>query len=499
MSSALEGVLVLDHTMWQAGPVAATALADLGANVLKIEEPRSGDVGRYLRVGEGDFALGEDHSYYFEMNNRGKRSVALDLKSESGREAFCRLVAKADVYVTNLQLGSLATLQADYETLSKINPRLIYASNTGYGAKGPKAGSALMDAGATALGGFLSVSGYGDDPQNISSIADQSGALMLVCGIMVALYHRERTGVGQRIDASLLGTQAWLGSFYLQRYLFDGYLPTRAKHHEQGGNPMYTQYLTADSRWITMSSVQYDQYWESFCEALGRNDIAMDPRFADLQGRQENSKELITILEGVFASLSAAEWMERFAAYDFPYGMVRTYDEVAEDPQLYINDCIVHFEDEIAGPTRRVVLPVSFSETPVQVRKSAPALGQHTEECLIEFADYDWESLGKLRGQESAADDSGNGGTMRTTVSDGKKVVEIETAKCVGCYLCQMACSFTKHKEFNRDRSYVAVRRVGPWEDEWEVQFTDDCDACGYCANFCEYDALSLRRLARAT
>ncbi len=413
MSSALEGIVVLDHTMWQAGPVAASILANLGANVLKIEESRSGDVGRYLRVGDNDFALGDDRSYYFEMNNSGKRSVALDLKSESGREAFCRLVAKADVYVTNLRLGSLETLQADYESLSKINPRLIYASNTGYGANGPKAGSGLMDAGAMALGGLLSVSGYGDDPQNISSIADQAGALMMACGIMVALFHRERTGIGQRVDASLLGTQAWLGSFYLQRYLFDGYLPTRpGKLHEQGGNPMYTQYRTADSRWVTMSSVQYDQYWESFCEALGRKDVALDPRFTDLHGRQENSKELIAILEGVFASRNAAEWMERFAAYDFPCGLVRTYDEVAEDPQLHINDTIVDVEDGIAGRTRRVVFPVGLSETPVQLRKGAPTLGQHTEECLIELADYDWESLGKLRGQESAADNTGNEGAQ---------------------------------------------------------------------------------------
>lgn len=402
MVMPLEGIRVLDCTIWQQGTVATTMLGDLGADVIKIEEPIGGDPGRGVLKVSGlitSIPTGSGRNYYFENNNRNKRSITLDLKNPKGKEVLFRLVSKSDVFVQNLRQGVAARLGIDYKVLSRYNPKLIYASGSGYGPKGPDATKPAMDYLGLARSGFMTQVGEPDMPPlyPMGGIADQMGAIILASGVITALLVRERFGIGQELDVSLMGSMIALEGLSLAARLILGQ-SFRRNYRNKAGNPLWNHYRCGDGKWLAFAMLQ-DRFWAGFCKALGIAHLEKDPHFCDLDRRGENRQELIAILDRVFATKTRAEWMKTFeeSGVDISYTPINDVDDLPNDPQVLANDYIVDFNHPVMGPIQVVGFPVIFGKTPGSIRREAPELGQHTEEVLIEVGGYTWEEIEKLR------------------------------------------------------------------------------------------------------
>ncbi len=392
MASPLDGIRVLDMTVFQQAPYATAMLADLGADVIKIEGPTSPDPGRWTTAVQTQ----TPRNAYFHGLNRSKRGISVDLKNERGREAFYKLVEQADVFVSNLRRPALARLGADYKTLSGINPRLIYGRASAYGPKGPDADLAGMDILGQARGGLMSVTGTPDTgplPAGVA-LADHIGALCLAFGLMVALFHRERTGEGQEIDSSLLGGQVCIQTHNFTDYLWCGRPLQQRKRI--GTNPTWNIYKGSDGKWFALG-MNREHYWPPICNAIGRPEWIEDERFASLKMRIENRDLLFQLLDEHFANKSAAEWVRIFADADLLAAPVNDYRDLAEDPQVIANEYVTEFDPGTGeAPIRMVGLPLMFSKTPWRIRSMAPEFGQHTEEVLLE-AGFDWDEIAELR------------------------------------------------------------------------------------------------------
>ncbi len=302
MALPLEGIRVLDMTIWQQGTYGAAMLADMGADVIKVEGPDSPDPGRGLQHAEG---LPPGVSPYFEAHNRNKRGIVVDAKHAQGRQVLLRLASTTDVFVQNMRKGVAERLGLGYDDLRAVNPRIIYASASGYGDLGPERELPSMDIMAQARGGLMSVVGGPDDPPFSAPVglADQVGAMWLAYGIMVALFHRERTGEAQAVDCSLLGGQVALQSFNIGVYLASGQPPQRRPRTE--AQPLWNMYRCADGRWLVIGLPQGDRWWAGLCAALELDHLADDPRFCSLLARSQNNRELIAVLDERFAGLPA--------------------------------------------------------------------------------------------------------------------------------------------------------------------------------------------------
>ena len=393
MVMPFEGIKILDLTVWQQGPVATAMLADMGAEVIKVEPPGQGGPGRGLVWRSDQSVL----NTYFELHNRNKKGLTLDIRQEAGKQVLYKLVETADVFVHNQRPGVVERRGIDYDTLRKINPRLIYASGNGFGSKGPDVEKPSFDIIAQGRGGALSVAGEPGQPPSLIQViggADWSSAVMLAYGISVALFTRERTGVGQEVEVSLLGTQVAYGQLALQRYLFSGKSPGKVSR-KSVANPMWSLYQAGDEKWLIIAALQADRYWPDFCKVLGLEELKDDPRFNVIATRREHADELITILDKIFLTKNRDEWVKGLEEVDIPCGPVNDYADVASDPQTAANDYIVDFDHPVAGPVKVVGIPVKLSETPGQIRMGAPELGQHKEEILLEHG-YTWEDIGKL-------------------------------------------------------------------------------------------------------
>jgi crotonobetainyl-CoA:carnitine CoA-transferase CaiB-like acyl-CoA transferase len=388
MALPLEGIRVLDMTVFQQGPYSTVMLGDLGADVIKIEGPDSPDPGRFSIAVKGG-----PLNAYFQAHNRSKRSLVIDLKNDEGRKTFYKLVEQADVFVSNLRRPALARLGCDYETLSKINPRLIYARASGYGPKGPDADRAAMDILGQARGGIMSVTGDPDGPPKPvgAAVGDHVGAMSLAFGIMVALYHRERTGEGQALDSSLLSGQLCIQSYNITDYLWGA--PVQQRRPRVGYNAAWSAYQGSDGKWFAVG-MNKDWYWEPFCRTIGRPELIANERYATLKLRLENYQELFEIFDAHFATRPAAEWVKMFADADLLACFLNDYSTLVEDPQVVENGYITEVEGtegvKMVGP------PVQFSKTPGKARSLAPEFGQHTEEVPQE-AGLDWDDITRLR------------------------------------------------------------------------------------------------------
>ena len=383
--------------VWAAAPSAAAILGDWGAEVIKIENPDGGDPCRGILRSGGVF-LGADFNQHWELLNRNKRSLAVDITKDKGREIVHRIVGSTDVFISNLRAGTLARLGYDYGTLSNINPRLIYCSITGYGSAGPGKDWPAMDETAYwASSGIMSILGEPDSPPPMlhGAIGDLTTGMFAAGGIALALYHRERTGKGQMVDLSLLSSAAWTVAFDLQTALYYNYDSPRESRKDKI-NPLFNSYETKDKRWIMLAMPQSDLYWPRFCQAIGRPDLEADPRFSTHERRQENSKLLISILDEIMATKTLAELTERFRDFDLVWSPAQTLTEVADDPNMVRNKYIVEYIHPSRGKVRGISSPIKFSETPASIRHSAPELGQHTEEILLEFG-YNWDQINRLR------------------------------------------------------------------------------------------------------
>lgn len=399
MPLPLEGIRVLDWTIWQQGPVCSTMLADLGADVIKIEERESGDPGRgILRMSGVD--LSDRPNFYFEANNRNKRSLTLDLKQPDAQKIVHELAAKSDVFVQNFRKGVAGRLGLDYATLRRHNEKLIYASATGYGPEGPDSGEPSFDQLGLARSGIMMAAGEpGMPPLGVAGgIADQMGAIMLAYGVMTALYAREKFGIGQEVDASHLGSMMMLQGLSVSSRLMMGWgMPRQAR--ESAGNPLWNHYRCSDDKWIALGMLQPDRYWSDLCAALGDGELASDERFADMRARAANAAAAVAALDEIFARKTRNEWMIvlRDSPGDFIFTVVNEVSDLPDDPQVRANDYVVDFDHPQHGETAVLGMPVRLSETPGSVRTPAPELGQHTEEILLDVLGYDWDRITELR------------------------------------------------------------------------------------------------------
>ncbi|MBN1614418.1 MAG: CoA transferase [Deltaproteobacteria bacterium] len=403
MTMPLEGIRVLDWTQWQQGPVSSVFLADLGADVIKVEHRVQGDPGRGMKFLLG-IAVGQELTFntYFESHNRNKRGITLDLSKEKGLEVFYRLVERSDVLVQNFRQHVPAKLKVDYETLSKINPRLIYAVGSSFGPEGPEAGDTAMDMIAQARSGIMSTIICAGEPPRLGQqgMADQVGATHLAMAILAALVAREKTGRGQKVEVSLLGSMCWFQQIPLTLVANVDMIPQLRPRSEQV-NPIWNYYPCSDGNWVMLSMLQSDRYWADFCRVIGREDLVTDPRCENMFTRGEHCKAIIEELDRTFLTKSRDEWVKLIKeGGDFIVGPVNTIFEVIDDPQVLANKYVADFDLPSCGSVKIVNSPFHFSETPVEIRMPAPEFGQHTEEVLMELGGYTWEEIEKLRVEE---------------------------------------------------------------------------------------------------
>jgi crotonobetainyl-CoA:carnitine CoA-transferase CaiB-like acyl-CoA transferase len=394
VTGPLQGIRVLEQSVFQQGPVAGSLLADMGADVIKIEGPISPDPGRWA------FDAGRPANPYFEHNNRNKRSLVIDLKIRSAREALYRLVASADVFITNLRAPALQRLGLGYEELSTLNPRLVYGRGSGYGAAGPDAERGSFDLIAQARGGLMRANATPDgEPLQVGApIADQIGGLLLAWGVLLALFSTQRTGKGQLVNSSLLAGQLFAQGFQISHYLFrdqPGSRPAVARPARDLAQPLWNRYRAGDEQWFVIAQPLVERWWPRFCEAIGRPELEGDPERGDIVTHPENTPRTVRYLDEVFATRDRAHWLAQFTAIDMPCSPVASYEELAADPQVLANDLLIDYQHP-TGSYRMAGFPVALSDTPASIQRPAPEFGQHTEEILLEYG-FNWEEIEALR------------------------------------------------------------------------------------------------------
>lgn len=399
----LEGIRVVDWTLWQLGTVATAMLGGWGAEIIKMETREGGDPARGSRQARGVSAiLPGGHTVHHEMYNRNKKSITIDLRKPEGKEIVYRLVEKSDIFVQNRRPGAAKRMGLDYETLSKYNPRLIYATGSGFGLKGPEASMLAMDFLGIARSGVMFIARGQDKPPEVFGVgtADQIGAIFLAYGIMTALVTRERLGVGQEVDVSHLGSMIALEELGVTTTLLTGgVFPEQLR--EKANNPLWNCYQCKDGTWLALGHFQPDPYWPGLCRVLGLEHLEKAPKFQDFAVREQNREELIRILDEVFATKTRQEWMQILGREDLIYSVVNTFNDLAEDPQVIANEYVEDFDHEVLGKVKMVGLPVKLSKTPgVATRTRAPELGEHTEQILLDIAGYSWEDIAKLKDNE---------------------------------------------------------------------------------------------------
>jgi crotonobetainyl-CoA:carnitine CoA-transferase CaiB-like acyl-CoA transferase len=403
MKRPLDGVRILDWTIWQQGPVSTMMLADLGAEVIKLEERVGGDPGRgVMSIAGAMVGASSGPNFYFEANNRHKQSITLDLKKPEAREIVYKLAEKSDVFVQNFRQGVAGKLGIGYQDLKKYNPNLIYANATGYGPLGPDSAEPSFDYMGLARSGIMNAAGEPDmDPLSIAGgIADQMGAIMLAFGVMSALLARNTHGIGQEVDISHLGSMTALQGLNVAcRAMLDKEF--RRIPRNEAPSPLWNHYKCGDGKWICLAMPQQDRYWPDFCKVMGVPEVKKDPRFDTMGKRAENAKEMIAVFDTAFASQPRDAWMKALKeGGDFIYTVVNEIADLPNDEQMIANEYIVDYDHPRIGKTKVVGVPVRLSETPGDPKGMAPEFGEHTELILTELLDYSWEKVAELREAE---------------------------------------------------------------------------------------------------
>lgn len=390
---ALSGIRVLDVGLLVQGPQAAALLADLGAEVIKVELPGFGDQARWIPA-----TYGHRHSGYYVACNRGKRGVTIDLRMPSGRDVFLRLADTSDVVISNFKPGTMDSWGVGYADTSARNPRIVYGMGSAFGSLGPDADREGADLAGQAAGGLVSTTGVDDgDPTTVgATIADHMSSQHLAAGVLAALFARERTGRGQLVEVSLLGGQIWAQASEYTSYFLSGKVPGRAN----GGHPLingsYGMVPTKDG-WIAIVGVTAPVR-AAFAEAIGLPNLWDDPRFESPIITEPRKRELLALLATAFVQRTTAEWCSVLRSVGVRYAPVRDYAEVAADPQVWDNGYLVKGSHPTLGEVTMVGSPLRMSDTPTTPSIVAPELGQHTEEVLLELG-YEWETIAELRAE----------------------------------------------------------------------------------------------------
>jgi len=378
MRAALNGLRVADLTSHLSGPFCTMILADMGADVVKIERTGQGDEARRLPP------LVEGESAVFQQLNRNKRSIELDLKDEADLETCRRLVDTADVLVENFRPGTAARIGLGYAALSARNPGLVYCSISGYGQTGPYSGRGGFDLMAQAMSGLMSICGPADgEPFRLPiAIGDLTAGMYGAIGILGALQARAHTGRGQTVDTSLFEAALSLSVYEAAGYSTTGKPPARLGQSHRGAAP-YQVFRTKDG-WVTVGGAT-QSVWSRLCRLLGAEALLEDPRFATMAERVAHKDELIELLTPYFEADTTDAWERRFTEGGIPVGPVRTYDQVFTDPHTLAREMYLPLEHPKAGPLHVLGTPVKLGDTPGGVRRPAPLLGQHTAEVLADL------------------------------------------------------------------------------------------------------------------
>lgn len=379
MVRPLESITVLDLSRALAGPYCTMMLADMGAEIIKVEMPGRGDDSRSWGP---PFVEGE--SAYFMSVNRNKKSITLNLKSEKSKEIIEKLIKKADVIVENFRPGTMDKLGLGYESVARLYPNIVYASISGFGQDGPYRLLPGFDQVLQGMGGLMSVTGEpGGPPIKVGiAVADIAGGMFAAYGIMIALFNRQRTGKGQLIDVSLLDSQvAWLtyraGSFFAS-----GKIPQPLG----SGHPNIVPYqaFKAKDTYINIAAGN-DQLWQKFCKAVGLEDIIDHPKFVINAKRVENRDELVNIISEIIPSKNAQEWLDILTKNGVPCGPIYTMDKIFADPQVLHRNMVKDLDHAKAGKIKVTGVPVKLSATPGEILTPPPTLGQHTKKILLEL------------------------------------------------------------------------------------------------------------------
>jgi len=391
----LSGLRVIDCGTYIAGPATATMLSDFGAEVIKIERPKTGDPYRYLSFLPGMPV--SEHNYCWLLDNRNKKSLAVDLQTESGREILCKLISTADVFITNYPPDLSRRFQVRYEDIEHLNTRLIYAQITGYGEVGADTNKPGYD-----TTGYWARSGLTDIMFDLTSATgatpcgtgDHPVALALFGAIMLALYQRQITGRGTKVSTSLMATGAWSNSCQIQAALLGAKFPPRRTRFN-ALNPLVNQYKSRDERRFILCCIDTKYDWGRLCRAIDRADLIEDSRFATAEARFENSDKVVAVLDEAFSTRDLAEWQEIFDEHSVIWGPIPTIDRVTTDAQMRDNGVFTDLEHPELGSISTINNPINIEDVHKEAPSFAPQIGQHSSEILASLG-YDETRIADL-------------------------------------------------------------------------------------------------------
>jgi crotonobetainyl-CoA:carnitine CoA-transferase CaiB-like acyl-CoA transferase len=378
----LEGIRVVEYGVFHAGPGASAILGDLGAEVIKIENGRGDPERFWTETGGVDFSMPDGESLMFQVSNRNKKGIYLDIKTNKGMGLFHRLIKRADVFITNLRKSTKINLGIDYGTISRINPMIVYAGVSGFGPKGPESDAGAFDPMGQARSGMMFISGS-DEPVLLNlAVLDQTTAIAVSQAVMTALFYRERKRVGQEIHASLYGTAIW---FQYTNLMMNGLMSIdQISARRSQNSPLRNCFRCKDGKWI-VGTHHDERHWGLLCEVTGHPELKDDPRFSDERVRSAHCAELIRIFDRAFETRSRAQWLKLFKAQGLMFSPVQEIHEVLTDPQAIENRYIVDFKHRALGRKKIPGYPIHFSQVKAGTRAMAPSLGEHTHSVMKEM------------------------------------------------------------------------------------------------------------------
>jgi len=391
----LKGIKIVEYATFHAGPGATAILSDLGAEVVKIEQPSADPERSWTSVGDFDLSLGNGESIFFEISNRNKMGICLDIKNDKGRRVFERLIQDADVFLCNLRKSTRTKLRLDYQTLSQVNPKIIYSAVSGYGREGPMADLGAFDPLGMAHSGMLFVTGSEEPRMMHLAILDQATAITLSHGILTALFVREREGIGQEIHVSLYSAALWVQ--YTNLMIANAFSrEPRVSDDPSYHSPLRNRFLCKDGKWILGAHHPEEKHWANFCKATGRPDLVEDSYFTNARGEPQKYVELNAIYDKIFLSKTSEEWMTIFGAHGLMFCVVRHIGEAQRDPQALANGFFTPCDHPVLGRMNLPAYPVQFSVSQAGTRCAAPKLGEHTDQVLGKIG-YSAEEIHRLR------------------------------------------------------------------------------------------------------
>jgi crotonobetainyl-CoA:carnitine CoA-transferase CaiB-like acyl-CoA transferase len=388
----LEGLKILAVSQYGAGPFCTMHLADLGAEVIKIEDPSTdGDISRYI----SPFTIEKD-SLFFQTFNRNKKSITINMRTPEGKQTFHDLVKVSDVVFSNLRGDLPAKLGLDYESLKGINPAIVCASLSGFGATGPRMKEPGYDYLIQGLAGWMDLTGEPDGTPTKSglSLVDFSTGFVAALGIMVGVYKAQKTGVGSNIDVSLFDTAVSLLTYLAVWHLNKGFQPQRMADSAHPTIVPSQSFQTSDGHMVVMCQKQ--KFWENLCDALGRQDLVQEEKFGSQSARYENKHLLLPILKEIFMQKTTRQWLELLQKCDVPCGPVNTFEQVFEEPQLLAREMLLEVEHPVFGKVRQMACPIKIDGT-ARRKECAPSLGSDTESVLKECLKYDDRKIAELK------------------------------------------------------------------------------------------------------